>query len=141
MYLLDTDVLSELLRAKPNADVLNWVSQQPPKQLYTSAITVAEMLRGVASLPNGTKKQKLHQAVTAMLNEEFHQRVFSFDQAAAVNYALWVQQRQEAGRPVSQSDAQIAGIALSVKATLVTRNTKDFSGLAAQLINPWHTNR
>lgn len=137
MYILDTNVLSELIKAKPEPIVLSWVQQQQPAQLYATAITVAEMLRGVASLPSGKKKQALHQAVNDMFNEDFQQRILSFNHHAAAHYAAWVQQRQQAGRPVSQSDAQIAGIVLSAEATLVTRNSKDFAGLNAGLINPW----
>ena len=137
MLLLDTNVLSELIKPKPEPAVLHWIAEQPPEQFCTSAITVAEMLRGVASLPTGKRKQVLGKAVTGMFNEDFHQPILSFDQHAAAHYAVWVQQRQHAGQPVSQSDAQIAGIALSVNATLVTRNSKDFAGIDATLINPW----
>ena len=139
MYLLDTNVLSELIKPKPDAAVINWVMQQPPEQLYTSSITVAEMLHGVANLPTVKRKKALGKAVTDMFNEDFHQRILSFDQHAAARYAAWVQQRQQAGQPVSQSDAQIAGIALSVNAALATRNSRDFTGIDVTLINPWES--
>ena len=137
MDILDTNVLAELIRARPDAAVVNWVAAQPLRQLYITAITVAEMQYGVNSLPAGKRRDKLQHAINTMFAEEFSWRILAFDEAAANYYACWVRQRQQAGQPVSQSDAQIAAIALQHEARIVTRNGKDFVGLANDVINPW----
>jgi predicted nucleic acid-binding protein len=135
--LLDTNVLSELLRAQPQASVLSWVAAQPVDNLFVSAVTQAEMMLGVHLLPAGKRRQLLEQAVGAMFREDFAGRVLPFDSEAAPAYANVVAARRAAGRPISQFDAQIAAIALSRGATLATRNVADFAGCGIGLLDPW----
>lgn len=135
--LLDTNVLSELLRARPDPAVLAWFASQAPDSLVVSAVTQAEMLLGARLLPVGKRRQQLQQALVAMFREDFGGRVLPFDTAAAADYADVVQARRSAGRPISQFDAQIAAIALSRSTGLATRNVADFEGCGLVVDNPW----
>ena len=135
--LLDTNVLSELLRARPDDAVLAWFAQQPADSLFVSAVTQAEMLLGARLLPAGKRRTQLEQALEAMFTEDFGERVLSFDAPAAAAYANVVVTRRRAGRPISQFDAQIAAIALSRRASLATRNVSDFEDCGLVLSNPW----
>lgn len=135
--LLDTNVLSELLRSRPDATVLAWFARQPVDTLFVSAVTQAEMLLGAKLLPAGKRRAQLEQALEAMFNEDFGGRVLPFDPAAAAAYATVVTARRDAGRPISQFDAQIAAIALSRRAGLATRNVADFEGCGLRLDDPW----
>jgi predicted nucleic acid-binding protein len=135
--LLDTNVLSELLRARPDAAVLGWFAEQAQDQLFVSAITQAEMLLGALLLPAGKRRVQLQQAVAAPFRDDFAGRVLPFDAAAAAAYAPVVAARRRAGRPISQFDAQIAAIATSRPAALATRNTADSEGCGVDLHNPW----
>lgn len=135
--LLDTNVLSELLRAQPEPAVLAWFSRQSADDLYVSAVTQAEMLLGVRLLPTGKRRAQLEQALQAMFNEDFAGRTLPFDAAAATAYADIVASRRKAGRPISQFDAQIAAIAHARRADLATRNESDFEACGVALVNPW----
>jgi predicted nucleic acid-binding protein len=135
--LLDTNVLSELLRAQPDSSVLAWFAAMPANGLFVSAVTQAEMLLGAQLLPAGRRRQGLEQALAAMFLEDFSARVLPFDSRAAADYAAVVATRRGAGTPISQFDAQIAAIALSHRLGLVTRNVSDFDGCGLALINPW----
>jgi len=135
--LLDTNVLSELLRPRPDGAVLAWFAQQPANSLYVSAVTQAEMLLGAQLLPAGKRRTQLERALDAMFTEDFGERVLSFDVAAAAAYAKVVVTRRRVGRPISQFDAQIAAIALSHRASLATRNIADFEDCGLMLSNPW----
>jgi len=135
--LLDTNVLSELLRARPDGAVLAWFAKQAADSLYVSAVTQAEMLLGAQLLPAGKRRAQLEQALDAMFSEDFGERVLPFDASAAAAYAKVIVTRRRAGRPISQFDAQIAAIALSHRANLATRNTADFEGCGLTLSNPW----
>ncbi len=135
--LLDTNVLSELLRPQPADAVLAWFGQHNAADLVVSAVTQAEMLFGVALLPKGRRQQQLQAQVMAMFNEDFANRVWPFDSAAASAYAQLLSGRRTAGRPMAQFDAQIAAIAHSRGAALVTRNSVDFRGCGIELHNPW----
>lgn len=135
--LLDTNVLSELLRARPEPAVLAWMARQPAHVLHISAVTQAEMLSGAHLLPAGKRRTALLQALTALFDEDFSSRVWPFDSSAAEPYAEVVTARFRGGRPISQFDAQIAAIARSRRAALVTRNTTDFEGCGVTLIDPW----
>ena len=140
MIVLDTNVVSELMRAQPDAAVLRWMDAQSPTSLWLNSVVVSELLYGVAKLPKGKRKEQLILAVAAMVDEDFAGRVLSFDVDAAAEYASLVVMRENTGLSVSMADAQIAAICLSQGATLATRNTKHFEGLGLTLINPWrHT--
>lgn len=135
--LLDTNVLSELLRAKPDPAVLAWFAAQPADSLFVSAVTQAEMLHGARLLPAGKRRRQLEQSLEAMFNEDFAARVLPFDASAADQYATLAAERRRAGRPISQFDAQIAAIASSHRMALATRNVSDFEGCGLTLTNPW----
>ena len=137
-YLLDTNVLSEWMRPQPDPAVLDWVGQQSPDQLYTSTITVAEIEAGLALMPTGQRQRALQAAAGAMFEQDFAGRLWAFDVAAAQVFAAVKAQRSRTGRPIAHADAQIASLALLYRATLVTRNTTDFTGIEGLgVFNPW----
>lgn len=138
MILLDTNVLSELMRPHPDANVLKWFDHQPAAGLWISAITRAEIELGIALLPSGKRRQALVDAADAMFGEDFKGRCLPFDEQAAGHYAVIVGQRTLLGKPITVEDAQIAAIAISNELTLVTRNVKDFVGIEdLVIVNPW----
>lgn len=137
MIVLDTNVLSELMRAQAEPAVVSWLDRQEQDSLAVTAMTVAELFYGIARLPDGRRKSGLQEAALQMLDEEFADRVLPFDVDAAVHYAALVSQRERAGRPISMADAQIAAICRRHAATLATRNSKDFEGVDIVLANPW----
>jgi len=135
--LLDTNVLSELLRDKPEPAVLSWLSLQPAEALFVSAVTQAEMMLGARRLPAGKRRNALEAALRGMFDEDFAQRVLPFDSAAVSAYVEIVCTRRAAARPISQFDAQIAATARSRGAKLATRNVADFHACGIPLIDPW----
>ena len=137
MILLDTNVLSELMRLSPNAHVIHILDQTPEKSSFISAITHAEILQGIALLDNGKRKQKLTKLAQQVL-ALFTDRTLAFDKHSAPIYATIIQQRKLTGHPIDFPDAQIAAIALQYDLRLLTRNTKDFDSIEGlQLVNPW----
>jgi len=137
MIVLDTNVVSELMRVEPDAQVVRWLDAQQPDLLWLTSINVAELLYGLARLPEGARKRALAQTVADMLAQDFANRILSFDVEAATVFASLAAQRERIGQPVSQADAQIASICLTHQAQLVTRNTRHFEGLGLVLVNPW----
>ncbi len=137
MIVLDTNVLSEIMRAKPDPAVLAWLDAQPPDDLWLNSVVAAELLFGVARLPEGAPKQQLAVAVSAMLEQDFAGQILSFDLNAASVYAVMLAERERIGQTMAMADAQIAAICLSRDATLATRNTRHFEGLGLALMNPW----
>jgi toxin FitB len=138
MYLLDTNVLSELMRAAPSVAVLGWINSQAAHDLYTSAITRAEIELGIALLPAGKRRTNLAVQAKAMFDEDFAGRCLPFDEKGASLYAALVAARTRQGLPISVEDAQIAAISLGSQKTLVTRNTADFEKIQGlNLLNPW----
>lgn len=142
MILVDTNVLSEVMRVAPAAEVVAWLDAQPADTVWISAITRAEIELGIALLPGGKRKQRLHAAAEAMFEEEFVARCLPFDGSAAQSYARIVAMRTKAGRPISVEDAQIASIALVHGMKLATRNVADFQSIAGlAVVDPWdHAN-
>lgn len=137
-FLIDTNVLSELMRETPDPQVLTWFSAQTVNHLQTSAVTHAEILTGIALLPAGKRRHAMALAASQIFDEDFFGRYIDFGGLAVAQYALVKAQRQLSGRPIDTADAQIAAIALAANLTLVTRNTKDFVGVdGLQIINPW----
>ena len=135
--LLDTNILSELMRPSPFPAVVEWLDAQPAEQLFISAVTQAEIELGLALLPEGRRKNELLQAAKEIF-ALFDDRNLPFDTAAAQEYALIVAARVKAGRPVSVEDAQIAAVARANNLRLVTRNSKDFELIDGLIvINPW----
>jgi toxin FitB len=137
VIVLDTNVISELVRAIPDARVLTWLDTLPVAETATTAITAAELDYVVARLPDGRRRVALHEAVRAMLDDDFRGRVEPFDRHAAAAYAHVVGDRERLGRPIGVADAQIAAICRARGATLATRNMKDFQDTGIELIDPW----
>lgn len=138
MILLDTNVLSEFMRPQPSVSVVAWLDQQPAGEVYTSAVSRAEIELGLMLMPPGKRQEALSQAAWAMFAEDFAGRCLPFDEDAARHYAAIVSARTRAGRPISVEDAQIAAIALTHQMPLVTRNTTDFELIDdLEVVNPW----
>lgn len=137
MILLDTNVLSAMMRRETDPVVVAWLDAQPPESIWTTAITVFEIRFGIEILATGRKRKALEEAFASALDEDFDGRVLAFDQAAADAAAAIAARQREAGRPVEIRDVQIAGIAAARKATLATRNTRHFDGTGIALVDPW----
>jgi toxin FitB len=136
MIVLDTNVVSELMRVEPESAVLSWIQQNSGGSLYTTTVTVAEIRYGIARLPEGRRRESLHEAANEIF-AAFPRQVLPFDLAAANAYAAVVTVRENLGTPIDGFDAQIAAICRSQAATLATRNTKDFTDTGIAVVNPW----
>ena len=134
---VDTNVLSELLRASPDPRVMAWVAAQPVDTLFVSAVTQAEMMLGASLLPAGKRRATLEDALRGIFAQDFAGRILPFDADAVPAYVDVMARRRSAGRPISQFDAQIAAIALRRGDSLATRNVDDFRDCGVALINPW----
>ena len=137
MLVLDTNVVSELMREHPNSDVLRWVDSQLTGNLFVTAVTEAEIRTGIAILPQGERQRGLAAAAERLFSMLFSERILPFDSDAARAYAMLAAERRVAGRPISQSDCQIAAIARCRGATVATRDVGDFEGSGIEVINPW----
>src|SRR5215510_3177792 len=137
MIILDTNVISELMRRKPSAQVATWVAQQPGTELFTTSITEAEIFYGIELLGRGKRREGLLVAAEAMFSEDFAGRVFVFDSDAARVFAKIGAARRALGRPISHADAQIAALAQVRGAKLATRNVGDFEGCGIEVVDPW----
>jgi predicted nucleic acid-binding protein len=137
MIVLDTNVASEPMRAQPERRVQAWLDAQVSGDLFLTAVSVAEILCGIAHLPDGKRKEQMLEITETMFREDFQERLLAFDEYSAAHYAKVVTHRQSMGRPISMADAQIAAICLQHRAVLATRNLKDFEALGLELINPW----
>ena len=135
MIVVDTNVVSELMRPSPSERVREWLRGQPARELYTSAVTVAEVLYGIERLPAGRRREELRSAVTEVFGA-FGDQVLSFDPPAAGEYALVVSHRERLGTPIEGFDAQIAAICRARGAALATRNVSDFLDTGIEIINP-----
>jgi len=136
VIVVDTNVVSELMRPSPSSQVREWVSARPPGELCTTAITVAEIRYGLERLPDGRRKDSLLAAATEVF-AAFSEFIHPFDADAAVWYATIVAQRDRLGLPIDGFDAQIAAICRARGAALATRNAKDFRETGIELIDPW----
>lgn len=139
MIILDTNVLSALMRTAPEAKIVRWLDNQPAESIWITAITLFETRLGLALLPRGRRRQSLESAFDRVLQEDLENRVLDFDSAAAIEAAALAAARQRAGRTVDMRDTQIAGIALARRATLATRNVRRFQDLRVTVIDPWQT--
>jgi toxin FitB len=137
MIVLDTNVISELMRPQMNESVLEWVDAQVEDELFVTAVTVGEILYGIARLPDGKRKSDLRASADETFDVDFTDRILAFDKSAAGHYGQVVSERERSGRPISMADALIASICLSYSASLATRNIADFEGVGLDLINPW----
>lgn len=136
MIIVDTNVVAELMRPEPDAAVRRWSLDQPGGELYTTAITLAEILYGIERLPAGRRKESLGDAAADVFST-FADHVLPFDAPAAAQYPLIVQGRDRIGRPIGGFDAQIASICRASGAALATRNGRDFEDTGVTVINPW----
>ena len=137
MIVLDTNVVSELIRPRSNPSVVDWVARQPGTSLFISAVTEAELRYGVAILPAGHRRERLAAEIESTLREDFSRRILPFDSAAARAYATIMADRRATGRPISQADCQIAAIARARGAPVATRDVTDFAGCGIKVVNPW----
>jgi predicted nucleic acid-binding protein len=136
--ILDTNVLSELMRFQPEPLVVGWFARQTAVTFYVTAITQSEILLGVALLPAGKRRDVLSEAAGKMFREDFSGNCLPFDESSAALYASVVANRRRSGFSITTEDAQIAAIALNRKLPLATRNTKDFLHIADLMLhNPW----
>lgn len=136
MIVLDTNVVSELMRPAPDASVAGFVRRHPARDLYTTAVTLAEIRYGIARLPTGRRRELLAAAADDLFTD-FAEKVLPFDVPAAAQYADVVVRRERAGRPISGFDAQIAAICRVRRATLATRNVRDFDDTGVDTVDPW----
>lgn len=137
MIVLDTNVLSELMKPAPNAKVSGWVGAQPADSIFTTSVTQAEILHGIMLLPAGRRRDALERAAEAMFAADFSGRVLAFGSDAARAYARIATDRRRSGRPISQFDAQIAAIARHAGAAIATRNVADYAATGVKIVDPW----
>jgi toxin FitB len=137
MIILDTNVISEAMSSSPNTNVSRWLSSQPTSQLFTTTISVAEILYGIELLPAGKRRSGLLATAESMFAKLFSTRLLAFDDPAARAFAPIAVHRRSRGRPITLFDAQIAAITRANGALLATRNTDDFEGCGVRLVNPW----
>ena len=137
MIVLDTNVLSELITARPDPEVVSWLETQPMDALFTTAISQGEMLYGACILPAGRHRDTLLHEVEAIFSADMAGRVLPYDSDAAGIHATIAAMHRARGRPISQPDAMIAGIVASRGAVLATRNVRDFEGCGIVVVDPW----
>jgi toxin FitB len=137
MIVLDTNVISEVIKPDPSAEVTGWLARERTPNIFTTAITQAELLYGIELMPRGRRRSTLEAAITRILRELLADRILPFDSNAAEVYARIAASRRAIGKPISEPDAQIAAIARSRGAALATRNTRDFERCGIKVVNPW----
>lgn len=139
MFVLDTNILSAMMRLQLEPQVATWIAAQPSDLLFTTSLSQAEILSGLAIMAEGRRRRDLEATARVMFLEDFDGRVLSFDTKAATAYADVYAARKRAGRPAATLDLMIASIARSHGASVVTRDTGGFEGCGITLINPWQT--
>jgi predicted nucleic acid-binding protein len=137
MIILDTNVLSELMRPNPLPRVVEWIAKQPAAELFTTSITVAEIFLGIELLMRGRRREGLLRTAEKMFAEDLQSRILGFEGEAARLFANIAARRRALGKPISYADAQIAAIARLRGARLATRNIADFDRCEIDLVNPW----
>jgi predicted nucleic acid-binding protein len=136
-YILDTNVLSELMKEQPDQQVMEWFARHKHISFATTAINEAELITGYALLPSGRKKTQLQREARAVLEEDLNNNVMPFNSNAAKELALVLERRRDAGRPIHFQDACIAAIAKSLSLPVVTRDVGGFEGTGIEIFNPW----
>jgi predicted nucleic acid-binding protein len=139
VIIVDTTVISELMRPSPAPAVLNWVRTHSQRELYTTSVTLAEVRYGIEKLDPGRRKESFKSAAEEIF-AAFDEYVLPFDRAAAIQYATIVSGRERAGLPIDGFDAQIAAVCCTHKAMLATRNGKDFTATGIEITDPWQQN-
>ena len=137
MYVIDTNVASELMRPSPAPAVAAWISGRDAEELYLTTVSEAELLYGVAIMPEGRRRNELEAAMFRWLDTGFTERILPFDSAAARAYADIAAGRRSAGRPIAPADCQIAAIARSRGMAVATRNVRDFGDIDVEIVDPW----
>src|SRR5438132_650624 len=137
MILIDTNIISEMMKPVPDAIVMEWIDRQEIIQLFVSTITIAEISYGLNVLPEGNRRRDLEHAFNKAILEAFENRILVFDESAAYNYGKIMSYRKKLGQPMGVPDGQIAAIATVHNATVATRNVRDFTNCGLQLINPF----
>ena len=137
MIILDTNVVSELMRPQPSPSVVAWIARYPARELFTTSISEAEIFYGIKLLTPGKRRQELNLSADGVFSEDMKGRVLAFESDAARSFSEIAAHRRSLGRPISHADAQIAAIALSRGAKLATRNVDDFENCGVTVINPW----
>ncbi len=138
-FLLDTNVPSELISARPELGVSRWVFSQPEPSLFLSAISIGELRRGIVLLPPSRRRTILEEWLVNDLVPRFSDRILPVTQQVADRWGILDAQRQRRGSPLNTADGLIAATAFEYDLTLVTRNVKDFEGLDISLLDPWYT--
>ena len=138
MFVLDTNILSAMMAPNPAPEVAAFVSGQPAELLFTASICQAEILSGIAIMPEGRRRLDLEAAARAMFLVDFERRVLPFDIEAAIAYADIFAASRQAGRPAAIVDLMIAAVAYCRNASVVTRNTADFEACGVATVNPWN---
>jgi predicted nucleic acid-binding protein len=137
MIVLDTNIISELMRPFPSTKVMNWIDQQDATRLVVTTITIAEIGYGLHALPKGKRRESLEESFARTMAEGFAHRILPFDEKAAHVYGHIMARRKSLGQPLSIADGQIASIARAYTADLATRNVKDFVHCELELIDPF----
>jgi toxin FitB len=137
MIILDTNVLSALMRSVPDQAVESWLNQQPHLSIWITSITVVEIRFGLSTMTTGRRRSRLNEAFERMINETLDQRIAPFDEVSAQMSAALMATRQQHGRTRDLRDAMIAGIALAHRATLATGNSRHYIDLSIPVVNPW----
>ena len=137
MFVLDTNVVSELMRERPTPEVLRWIDDQLTSSLFVTSVTEAEIRTGIAILPVGGRRRGLAAAAEQLFGVFFAERILPFDSDAAQAYAALAAERRTAGRPISQLDCQIAAVARANRASIVTRDLDGFEGCELDAVSPW----
>ena len=137
MILLDTNVVSALMKPTPDNTVLAWVNQQESEELFLSSITLAEIDYGLRILPEGRRRRDLMERFSVWVEQGFDRRLIAFDPPAATMYGELMAHRRSIGRPMSVLDGQIAAIARAYRMTVATRNTGDFEECGVEIVNPF----
>ncbi len=139
MIVLDTNVISELMRVEPERRVIGWLNQRPAESIWTTSVSIFEIRFGLASMAKGKRQRGLATDFDALLNQDLQGRVLDFDAAAAEQAALIAAKLRSDGRPVEIRDVFIAGIVTARHGILATRNTKHFEFTDVPMENPWET--
>ena len=137
MIIIDTNVLSALMRSEPDAAVVAWLDGQPAESIWLTSVSLFECRFGLALMPRGKRRRALEASFEALLEEDLQNRVLAFDADAALHAAALAAERQRVGRPVDIRDTQIAGIAIARRATLATRNLRHYDDLPTPVLSPW----
>ncbi|GBL03512.1 type II toxin-antitoxin system VapC family toxin [Glaciecola sp. KUL10] len=140
MYILDTNVISEMMKQEPSASVAKFLASKQLNTLCTTWINIAEIQRGISRLPDGKRKLKLNEQFKLFAHHAFGTRIFAFEQKAAFEYARLGEQREHAGLHIDSVDLMILAIAKTHNFKIITRNVADFDGVGVKIINPWTNN-